>query len=120
MDPILPSQGNAPAPMLQDVRGSGKRAINYFHVIVSDASIGTSGRREVQLIGADDADSLRVPLSYDAFEVEIDDISTERGSSQVRKMITGAVARFGLSLDPSSWSSREGDEGQVVAVRRGQ
>jgi hypothetical protein len=119
MDPILPSQGNAPAPMLQDVRGSAKRAIDYFHLIIGDAPNGSSGRRDVQLIGTDDADSLRAPLSYDAFEMEIDDISTESGIVRVRQTLTEVVARFGLYLDTSSWSSPDSAEEQVVAVRRG-
>ena len=120
MDPMFPSQGNAPAPMLQDVRGSAKRAINYFRVMIGElAQNGASGRRQMQLIGAADAQSLRAPLSYDAFEVEIDEVFTESGTLRVQRMITEVVARFGLHLDTSSWSSLEGGEEMVVAVRRG-
>lgn len=120
MDPMFPSQGDAPAPMLQDVRGSAKRAINYFRVIVGEpAQHGASARHPMQLIGAIDAQSLRAPLSYDAFEVEIDDIFTENGTLRVQRMIAEVVARFGLHLDASSWFSLEGGEEMVVAVRRG-
>jgi hypothetical protein len=118
MDPMLPNPGNSPAPMLQDVRGSAKRAINYFHVIIGEpAPNGAAGRHHVQLIGAADAESLREPLSYDAFEID-GDILAEGGTMPVRRMITEAVARFGVYLDASSWSSLAGAAEQVVAVRR--
>ncbi|KJQ54721.1 hypothetical protein [Microbacterium sp. SA39] len=118
MNPMFPSGSDALAPPLQDVRGSAKRAINYFHVLVDEPTgSGAPGRHHVQLIGAADADSLREPLSYDAFEIESDTVA-EGGTLRVRSMIAELVARFGLYLDPSSWSNEEGDEEQVAAVRR--
>lgn len=117
---MLPNQGNPTAQMLQDVRGSAKRAINYFHVIVDEVALnGTSGRLHVQLIGTSERNSIRDPLSYDVIAAESDDIFTDDGRMPLRRMITEAVAHFGLVLDGSSWSGGKEDEEQVVAVRRG-
>ncbi|MGK3949927.1 hypothetical protein [Microbacterium sp. K2] len=107
MDPMFPSQGNPPAEMLQDLRGSEKRAINYFWILVGELGLdGTSGRYYAEVVGthsnAEDEPSTS-PLSYDVVGASSDDIFEEGDVPPFREATEFLTTRHGLTLDPASW-----------------
>lgn len=122
MDPMFPSQGNPPAAMFQDLRGSGKRTINYFWVLVGDLAMdGTSGRYFFEVVGtAGDApdEPKTSPLSYDVLSAESDDIFSEGEPAPFTEAAEAYIQRYGLLVDPASWVAVPELDGLRGAVSR--
>lgn len=108
MDPMFPSQGNPPAPMLRDIRGSAKRAINFFWIVPGELAMdGEGGRIFAEVFGTETYD----PVAYRDHVVSYDVISAstpnffedEHEERRWDETVTFLADRHGLVIDPRSW-----------------
>lgn len=108
MDPLFPSQGNPPAPMLKDVRGPAKRVIRYFWIKPGDLGMaGESARIYAEVIGTeadDEAAPLGAPISYDVVGAETSSIFDDTGAIPWTNVAKSLVETYGLAINMASWA----------------
>lgn len=122
MDVLFPHQGNPPAPMLKDIRGSAKRAINFAWYQVGELGMdGTSGRIYIEVTGTASAgrDEFRSsPLSCDVIGSTTDDVFGEYEEPDFRGEVEYLLDLYGLPADPTSWTTIEPGAIERISIRR--